>query len=134
MEYSADETEQRAPPSSPTMVNAEREFSARGRERNRGCAHGQEPLHEKQQPPSRPSLAAQGAGSDTFRSKQNITVVPVPEEPPAAGNIDKDSRRPSETGGCPEPRTAKHTGRARRKRGTGGAHVVGRGRKVGCAG
>ena len=64
---------------------------------------------------------------DTFGSKCNIADVVGPEEvPPGAEINEKDSRRPTETERCPEPRTATRKKRARRTRGSErGAHVAG---------
>ena len=64
---------------------------------------------------------------DTFGSKCNIADVVGPEEvPPGAEINEKDSRRPTETERCPEPRTAKSRKRPRRTRGSEeGAHVAG---------
>ena len=78
------------------IVNAG-ENSPRARERAHLTVRmgRKEPLYEKQQPPPRPGLAAQDTGSDTFRSKQNVTVVHAPEEePPDAENTEEDSRNP----------------------------------------
>ena len=73
------------------------------------------------------SKQAQAARSgDTFGSKQNVTVVPAPEDVQLdAESVEEDSQIPVETERCPEPRIAKSRTRARRSRGSeGGAHVA----------
>ena len=65
---------------------------------------------------------------DVFGSKQNVTVVPAPEEVlPDAEPIQEKLRSPAETmERCPEPRMAERKRAARRaRRNGGGAHVAG---------
>ena len=77
----ADETDEGAPPRSPTIVNAGG-YSSRTRGSSPKGGHGQEPLHKKQQPPPRPGEVANEAGIDAFQSKQTITSLLAPEEEP----------------------------------------------------
>ena len=104
------------------------ETSPHARENAPEGAQGQDPLHGKQQQPSRPGEAAQETGIDVFGSKYNniADVIGPEEEPPDAQNIDEDSQSSVETERCPDPRTAKSRKRARRTRGNeGGDHVAG---------
>ena len=117
MAQSADETDEGAPPRSATIVNAGG-YSSRTRGSSPKSGHGQEPLHEKQQPLPRPGEVANEAGIDAFQSKQKIRSSLAPEEePPDAEYIKEGSGSPLETKMCPEPRTAERVNSGGRERG-----------------
>ena len=69
----------------PGRNTASREWE--GLPHTREKTQGQEPLHGKQQQQQQPPRSG-----DAFGSKQNVTVVPAPEDvPPDAENIEEDS-------------------------------------------
>ena len=75
-----------------TRLAQVRGTAPRAREHVSEGAQGQEPLHRKQQ-------QQQPRSGGAFRSEQNVTAVPAPEEmPPDADNFQEGSRSAPESG------------------------------------